>query len=287
MLTKSYDHEYWWAKLTHGQPIVFKVGSKAYTKNAADQLALYLTKVNKVSSAQAYKTVFNDLKVQAAAEASGAQPNASEIAIARNQLSLNPQITKNYTYPTLGIYVQAVPLAIERLSQGEYEGYSFVFWFGQHVLDTGSPLVTDIGNKTLIAADQAYAQQQAQKYHDLLSNHQIEPALALSQIKSDPKISYLYIPGSNPSSDFGTPGNPNWQGRVSLQPIIDFINGQHNVGLSGVQTGTSEVPNTAPKNYPKTFFYFTLLTNAQASSDNVGAKYQQDLKSLKSKYYGV
>jgi len=287
-LAKDYNHEYQWAKLTHSQPVIFKVGNKAYNKSEVDQLAAYPTTVNRISSSKAYKIVFEDLKVQAAAQAAGVQPNAAEISQALGELGINTAAVLQYTYPNLAAFALAASNVAIRQAAGQYAGYEFIFLFNQHLIPDPLHFVNGYGDAQLIAADRAYAQTQADKYHDLLKTNQITPDEALKEVKNDTKLAYFYIQGTNPSTQFGIGRNYYLQTTNKTDSVSAYITSQTKPGLSDVRIGKSPVGNGAKSVNTETYFYFVILTNAKpASSGNVNTRFQQDTKSLTSKFYGA
>lgn len=280
-LVHDYNHEYYWARLTHSRPIVFKVGTTAYDRPAVDHLAAYLTQVAYQSTSQAARTVFDDLKIQAAAKAASVIPSDSEITSQLSELGYGQAVRQTYAYPALSAFALVAPLAARRQSQGQYSGYSFVFWFGQH-LSKASP----VGNAQLVAADRSYAEQQATHYHDLLKNQQITPGQALSDIRADTKLAMIFmVPGSNPSTQFGTASNPFWQQAVNLPSVVTFIKQQTKTGLSTIQIG--QIPSASSQKPTDSYFYFVLLGRAQPAAGDIYTDFQHSLQSLKTKYYGI
>ncbi|HUA13213.1 MAG TPA: hypothetical protein VL989_01805 [Candidatus Sulfotelmatobacter sp.] len=264
--------------------VVFEINGKKYTQSQVDSIISYAYNRHFGTKEALSQDAYNYLRTETAAK---------QLDIMPSPQALNSYLKANY--PSAPLNQWNVLVSNDRLIDnsiinntfGEYAGYSYVFWFGQHI--AYGPLYTppDLGNKTLIAQNQSYASSQASTYYKELKDGTISPAQALTNIQSDANLD-LYPNGSassSPSTYFSNSGGVSWADKVSYLDIINYIKSQHTLGLSTIKTGYIRDASTGTVKSPG-FYYIVLLQKVSNSKLQSPNDFQSYVDSINAKYYG-
>jgi hypothetical protein len=273
--------------------IAFTINGTNYTKTQVDAAIVYPVSLGS-NNKQAAQTLFDIYKDRTVAALHNLVPSTSNIADAKNELSHS--FTSNDTTPVaqswinLIAYDNALKTAIVNGTiAGAAQGYDFNFWFNQHE-DYGpanTAVIQGNGDQTLIASDRAYALKSATNYRNMLLNKEISPNQLINDINSDTKLNQGFVVNSNNSVQFGNSTNTSWQNQVGISQIINFINKQTSTGITKIQTGTLSVPKSFKNSgQADSYYYFVQLTKLPSPPINM-TQFNNSLKSLDTKYYGI
>ncbi len=278
---------------THHKSYVFVIEKTGYTKAQVQPAANFLITTIKKSSDDAYKEVFELYKYRAAAQKIGVTPSNNDLEKQRrglDQTYTDSVKDPNYkAWAELAAFKSTIQESFLQRNLGTattYKGYSFIFWFGNHLDYT--PDYTPPGgysNPTLINQDKDYAKQQAQSYHDKLKSGKLTADQLVTAIQKDPKLGFQYTADANFSTHFGTDLGKAWQQQVVYQSVVDYINHHASASLSDIQTGkiSAQTAATAPISSVDAFYYFVKLDGSAPTSQ----QFNDTLKNLKTTYHGV
>lgn len=269
--------------------IIFVIDGKNYTKADIEKLISYPVSRHTPKNVAA-KEAFDALKAAKAAQNLGYTPSNSEVKAqkdliysalkisATQQSQYNDWFTLMATQSAINVFVNApTPLG--------YAGYSYVFFFGQHLQSAPDYKPSGLNDPKLVAQDQAYAKQKADYYHQQLQDNTMTPAEALSKSIVDMQSRGHGV--SNPNFSAGFTGEQSLNTAVYMSDIISYITGQGKTGLSDVKTGKAL---TAPtKSHGKSidmYYYFVDLTAVPASKAISPAQFNQALGKLTAQYRG-
>lgn len=139
-----------------------------------------------------------------------------------------------------------------------YKGYSYVFWFGNRLLESDE--YTPPGgynNQKLKDEDRLYAKSKAEEIHRKLKSKEISNEEALNIVNNDPKIGLFYQANSDLSKKYGYVEPSFWESQVAYSNIIEYVRSNPDKGLSEIRTGQAN--NNAVSgvdNWIDAFYYF-------------------------------
>ena len=268
---------------------VFMVNGKVYRERQVKHLAAYDMHDQAMSYKTAAKDVYEAVKAQAAGQAVHIMPSAQQIA--SGQANVNKDSLKKYKdWFDLTGYNTAVAEVITNAKDNgsvyNFQGYSFVFWFGNAVQPFYHNPSPEFGNKDDYQKDQVYAKQKADYYHGQLKDGKMNADQVLAAVKKDPKLADLNNTMLNPSVRFGYDVTVDWKDQVAYPDVASYVTAQTKPGLGEVQIGTignSPGPNSTAR--LPAYFYFVQLNEVKGA--NIWQQYQDALKNIKAKYYGA
>jgi hypothetical protein len=273
---------YW---TTRNSKAVFTIDGTAYNQSYVVPLATFPIKQLNEPANSEYKLILNMEEYKTVASNLGITPPADQIMA--QQVLLNQEYSG---YTNLASYkawsgLVSLDLAIQnelntKYSDGDYQGYSYIFWFGNTV-EVGPAFTTpNAGNQSQYTSDKTYALDQAKYYYGQLTANKMTTAQVYNIVSINPQLEV--DSATNTSVHFGTNSSISWTDQVYYQDVINYVSSQHKTGLSGIKTGTITVKNpTVTK--PDAYYYIVKIDKIGASA----ATFKQDLNLLKVKYYGV
>jgi uncharacterized protein YxeA len=268
---------------------VFVINGKDYSKSEVQQLTLYPVKVVGYSQNQAAQEVFTAEKDITAAQKLGYIPPQNAITIQKNKiyhtLKLNSKEKSQYdSWFTLLATQDAVDtFVMSRVPLG-YAGYSYVFFFGQHLQSVPGYSISGFNNPKLIAQDQAYAKQKANFYHQELQDNKISLNQALQQSIRDMQTRGHGPNNPNFSTNFTTLAEQNWASAVYFPDIVNYITTLRSTGLSAVQVGKASTGSKG--NEVDMYYYFVNLSAVPTARTISYQEFNKTLSSLKTTYIG-
>lgn len=273
---------------------VFVIGNVAYSQDEVKAIIAYPLDHMQATRDSLTMQVYDYLKREQVAKNLNIQPTAQEISYqAQATFGANSQYSKmlsGNTWFRLVSYDDALQQNISSGNFGQYQGYSLIFWFGQH-LETG-PLYTapDFGDSQLVAQDQSYALSQAKYYYNLLKTNKISADNAFKAVSSNTKLSYSFPNNvyDTQSVHFGINTYETWRNQVRFPEVIDYIAKQTKSGLSTIGTGKVAIVDNPKSNndYRDGFYYIVDLTSAHYSPSITQNAFTNDVNKLSSRYYG-
>lgn len=245
----------------HGT-VAFKIGNHSYYKKDVDRLVDYPTHKLSMSKKLATTRVAEALQTIQIVEDAKITIDPQEIDFQKKSFVINRQGGANgYKWFDLLAKEAAAKKYIGNTALLGYKGYSFDFYFGQHIQSGASYTPAGLNDAKLIAEDREQAKEQANYYHDQIQNKKLTLDEALKKVYTDPNAPKL--PGgvsTTTSKKFGYTEGTNWADEVKSQSIVDFITTQHRPGLSTVKTGkASGYSGQSQKQYPGVYYYFVDL----------------------------
>ncbi len=275
----------------NGDEIVFRIESKDYTKNEIKPYIAFITVALGKKDEEANKEVFELMKYKATKEKLGISLTPQQTNYEQKQLNRTyTKISKAWGYKKWsGLTAEKLALdkafATSRAGDNNYKGYSFVFWFANHLSYTGDYTPPGgYGDHKLIQQDRDYAKQRADYYHEQLANNKMTADEVLSAIKTDKKLGFQYSAGANFSTKYGYDPNKSWQQEVLYKSVADHIKQYSNQALSNVKTGKTMIFRSASADSEETeTFYFFVKSEGQNITKQ---RFQDELKNLDTKYYG-
>lgn len=256
--------------------VLFSIDDKKYTRKDVDKYLNFYREVQKYDEKQSLDTVIEDTKVIVAAQNIGLSPTDQDLKRAKETL-----ITQGWAEDFFNKYpdyfaLAAKKTAIENMAnQSLPSGYSYDFYFGQHIQYGPRYKPVGLGDRSLIDADRKYAKEQADYFNEALSKGNITSDEALNQIKADEKLG-----GSayNHSSKFDP------QSIISLyyDDIRSYVQNPLKPGVSEVRVGTA---SPSPGAEPVDIFYYFIYNQTDASNSGVYAKINEAKAKLKVQVY--
>ena len=231
----------------------------------------------------AYKDLFTQYKTSVAVRIS--KYSLPQIAIAEQQKKLDVQY-KSYLnqadYKSWSSLKSRYNATVDFLNFNSLDnnsnGYSFVFWFGDHMQEGLGGDKSGIDNAQA-ALDKAYAIDQANHYYSAIESGSITPDDAIKAINADPRLALGY-----PSVHFTSGTNLNWKSQVGYADIVNTISNQKTNGLSKILDGYTNTAFAKSSSSTKnTYTYFIDLT----SVNSYNSKYYSALNNLNISYVGV
>jgi hypothetical protein len=262
----------------------FVIDHKSYSKKLISAMAGYVVQDRPQSKQQAARNIFTLYKTEIASQKAGITPDAAELAVYQQSTkALQNDAEKQYV--ALLQYNAALSNSYQRYTQGDDQGYSFVFDFSRYVIPppAGDKPIAGYGDKSLIAKDKSYAYQQAQADYRNYKQGKISAAALLTNISADPNLSY------NPSKGVIGPSNPgSLYSQLYYADIYKYVTSQTRPQLSGVRLGKVPIEHTArPKNYADGYYYFVDLQKASKVVTNPSGLVIAQLNKLQAVYYGL
>ncbi len=270
-------------------PVIFTVNGTAYRYNDVHPLTVFPVQVLKSSQEQAYKTLFDEYKTIIASGKAGYVPSSQEIgtqkALLDYRYNKDYKINSYNNWAMMTAKYNAINNILNKDATGVNQGYTFIFWFGNHMQQALNGNNSNI-NSALASADKSYATSQANIYLTKLKANQISPSDAVKAIKADPKLTYSN--GANYSVNYKNTPNIPWTSQVIYPEVINTIKNQNKLGYSDVLQGHTSIsispPN--PPNLQNTFVYFVKTELSGNVPDSFKVKLDKSLNSLQSNYYG-
>jgi len=269
----------------HNSQTVFTINGTAYNQSYIDPIASFAIKQLGEPANNEYKLILGMLENKTVASSLGITPSASQISAQQTLLNSEYSGYSSLTSYKTWSRLVSLDLAIQnelktKYTNGDYEGFSYIFWFG-NTIDAG-PAYTppNEGNQTIYNQDKTYALGRANYYYSELKDNKMTSQQVYQAVIDDPKLTINST--VNPSVHFGTNGAVSWTDQVYYQSVINYISSQHKTGLSGVMTGTITVKNPTVMK-PNAYYYVININKSGISA----ATFRQDLNLLKVKYYGV
>jgi|GEM_PF-4788356 hypothetical protein len=269
----------------HNSKTVFTIDGTAYNQSYILPLASFPIKQLGEPANNEYKLLLNMLEYKTVAAKLGITPDSDQINT--QQATLNQEYSGYSTLTTYKTWsgLVSLDLAIQnelstQYSDGYYQGYSYIFWFGNTVEVGPAYTNPNAGNQSIYSNDKTYALNQAHYYYSQLTANKMTAAQVYSAVSINPQLEVNST--SNTSVHFGTNNSISWIDQVYYQDVINYVSSQHKTGLSAIRTGTITVKNpTVTK--PNAYYYIVKI-------DRIGTSatiFKQDLNLLKVKYYGV
>ena len=263
--------------------VIFKINGVSYKSKELNPYIIFPTKYLHKSKNDAYKDLFTQYKTSVAVRIS--KYSLPQIAIAEQQKKLDVQY-KSYLnqadYKSWSSLKSRYNATVDFLNFNSLDnnsnGYSFVFWFGDHMQEGlgGDKSGIDNAQATL---DKAYAIDQANHYYSAIESGSITPDDAIKAINADPRLALGY-----PSVHFTSGTNLNWKSQVGYADIVNTISNQKTNGLSKILDGYTNTAFVKSSSSTKnTYTYFIDLT----SVNSYNSKYYSALNNLNISYVGV
>lgn len=268
--------------------VVFSIDGRNYKTAEVDRLIRYPV-VNGIKRDDAARTAYAQLKDKAAAKKAGITITETRVQVASEELVYGTPAAKKSVYNSwlrLGAYEMLLKNELKNTANS-YQGYSYIFWFGQH-LEKGSDYISpDYGNPTLIAADKAYAESRANYYHDQLVAKKIKPADIVTQIQADPKLVYTFQPGpyANASKYFSSDDPTPLKEQLAFSSVNDYVLAQTKPGISGVKLGTSPLLTNKPGGTSDVETHFSFVDIEKVSLHST-ADFDKALRTIPASYNG-
>jgi|GEM_PF-5708292 len=269
--------------------IVFSIDGQNYSKQDVQKLIAYPLSQH-VSENMAAKEAFTNLKEIKAAQKIRYVPSTSAINAQKNLVytavkATSAQQSQYSNWFTLVATRNAIDASINSLNTIGYAGYSYVFFFGQHIQSSPDYTPTGLNNPKLIAQDKAYAQQQANYYHQQLQDNKMSLADALTKSGASMQLRGHSVGNPNYNANFTT--DENLKVAVYLPSIVQYITSTNKTGLSDVKIG--QAPNAPLKSHGKNvnmYYYFVDLTTAPQNTPVSTAQFNQTLNKLPAEFRG-
>ena len=235
------------------------------------------------NKSDAAKQAFNMYKVEAAAKKLGLKLTNPDIDTARKlRFPATESVAKLTAWQLLVARYQAFNTKMEATNSQFPDvtatGYVYIFYFGNLIQTAPDYMPANHGNKTLIAEDQAYAKQQADKYHELLANKTITPEQALKETTANTRLSYHNLVDASMSKKIGGDAT-----QFSFIAMTDAKKAAYaaadKVGLSSVKVGHSSAGKA------DTYYYMIFIDKAGASSG--WEKLQKATETIQADYKGL
>jgi hypothetical protein len=221
---------------------VFSVDGKSYTKEEVNEITEFPTRTQSVSREDAAREAFEALKKIAAAKQMGIELDQKSINNQKNiflqevDLEAGPDGKLGNQYDTWFDIFTKVSLIDKILNSNTplgYKGYSFYFYFGQHIQYGPDYKPPGLNDPKLIKSDKDYAKNKAQEYNKKIINGQITPQELLKTLNKDKRFG----PFGHKSLKFGNNPEVVWYEQGLDEPIIKTILNQKKTGASERQTG--------------------------------------------------
>lgn len=272
--------------------VVFSIDGRNYTRSQVDQLTQYPVKVAHMSKDTAAKNTFEALKEVRVAEKLGYVPPQNQINDQKNTIYKNLQLTpdkasKYQDWFNLIAEKNAIDANADSDTTPGYAGYSYVFYYGQHIQSIPDYPVSGLNDPKLIAQDRQFARSKADYYHKLLQQNRISPKDALSQAAADMQTRGHNVANTNYNVAFSSDPGQNWANAVLLPSIVNYISAQTKTGLSDIQTGQAlNAPSASNGKKVDMYYYFVYLTAAPNHRSVSSRQFEQALASLPASYRG-
>jgi hypothetical protein len=271
--------------------IVFSVEGEDYDTADVARLTDYAIRYGSVNKEVASKDLFNEVKVIKAADILGYSPTAKDISVEKSKVlsdlkipeSLRQKYDARFTISSEASIINR--MTVSGSSTG-YSGYSYVFFYGQHLKAIPNFTIENFNNPESVQADKKYAEDRANYYHKLLQDHKIKPGDALTEAAQDMRSRDKGLTNPNFNSEFSDTSTGPWTNGVNFASIRTTINALHSPGLSKISIGeTADKAGPGAKNVDM-YYYFVYINSAPSKSlDPV--KFKQTLDHLHTKYVGV
>lgn len=276
----------WWLATNYSGNTAFKVNGKRYSQDEVKNLAAYQTNVQHVPYSIAAKKVYNTVRYQTAAQSVHITVTPAEEK--RYGINTDAATQKKYkSWMDIVAYDNAVAAKLPQATNNGKEGYAYIFWFGDAVQPSYGTPAPGYGNPQVYQADQKYASQQANYYHDQLQNKKMTPSQVLTAVKKNPKLAPYGVPASNQSRQFGTDTYQSWQNQLSNSAIIQYASSVSSDNtLSSIRTDTTATKlGVDPGKFVNAYYYIVLVQKAHVA--NITQQFHQAQATMKAKYYGV
>jgi hypothetical protein len=270
---------------------VFTVEGTQYTQDDISKLISYPLSTAVASRDSLTKQAFNYLKREQAAKDLNVQPTSAQMTFIKKTLfsSTTTNKEKSSQWAALLVYDQALQKQLNSPDPSIYQGYSFIFWFGQD-LESG-PVYTspDFGNTQLVAQNRAYAQNRANYYYNQLKIGKMTDDQVLAALQNDPKLSFTFPTSAiSQSVHFGLDPTQDWKDQVAYPDISKYVDSQSKPGLSPIKTGQLSIvkPGSTEATSTDAYFYVVKLTYVKKIPDDIAKQFAAKLDSMQTKYNG-
>lgn len=269
--------------------VAFRIDGKSFYMSEIEPLIQFQVEQNRKSKEESVQTIYDLQKNIIAGEKLGIKPSSSDIQEAKNEIltddikQLEDYLKKYDGWFELVAKESAVKKYINAEFNSGYQGYAFVFYFGQHI-EYGDDYKPDgLNDQKLIESDRKYAKEQADKYFAKLSSQEISVDQAAQEVANDDKIKHRFQPVINP---FGKNPDKPWDEEVGFLEVARHINGRENTGLSELQTGKGFPGPVQGSEAEKVelYYYFTFLEKIPESRTATQEQFDLTLTQLVSEF---
>lgn len=193
------------------------------------------------------------------------------------------------------IFKQAFFNAASVAAAGSFEGTVFVFPFARHITDYEGNLNKDpskskkVGiisayDPALVELDKNYARSQAEYYLGEVKSSKLDEKTALEKIHADSKLDN--VNSSNESVSFSQDEEANWQDKIILSDVKDFVVKQNTTTTSDIQVGKQQVNRDGRLEKVEAYFYFVKMKRTEPSkislkNDQIVSQLDGQFKQLK------
>ncbi len=277
--------------------VAFVVDGTSYSKDQIKELTTYAVTLGGKPD-EAAKQAFEMYKRAAAAKKTGVTISDDELKQAQQMLypSASDETLKD-SWVNMSIYDQALQnLRTQTDYYSDAAGDIYVLWFGQRIDYNPDQPIDGFGDEALVKKDRAYAQQQAEYYHDSLKSGKLAPADALKGIKADTRLGYGDVANSNPSVHFDSVDSTKASDSAlaSIDPTIieSIITDSAKAGVGDIQIGTvkPDMVNSRDESQgldpQEVYFYFVYIERPATHSFSVAA-YTKALDKIEATYEGI
>jgi len=282
---------YAYNRVNQSRKAVFSIDGKNYSAAEVQNLTEYPVSVGETDD-QAARDAFNALKEVKAAGKLGYRPSSTDINTQKQGIVANLKVPKAVAkahddWFTLSATVAAIDDSVNATTPAGYSGYSYIFFFGQHLQAIPDYPISGFNDPKLIAQDKAYAKERADHYHDQLTKGSIEPADALTTSITDMRSRGKGPNNSTYSVRFASGQGASWSNSVYLQPVIQYITTLHSTGVSPVQIGKAPDKSGPNAKQVDMYYYFVDLDSAPKGQPITSQALKKELSSLPAKYRGI
>jgi hypothetical protein len=269
--------------------IVFSIDSKNYYKSNVQKLIAY-PKSQHVSQNTAAREAFDALKEIKAAQNLGYAPSSGQVNTQKTQIYaiVKPSSAQQTLYSdwfTLLATKSAIDESVNSLNTVGYAGYSYVFYFGQHLESSPDYIPSGLNNPGLVAQDKAYARQQANYYHQQVQDNKMSLADALTKSGAAMQSRGNNVGNPNFSASFTT--EENLKTTVIMPDIVQYITSTDKTGLSDVKIGkAANAPIKSGGKNVNMYYYFVDLTTVPITKTISAQQFNQELTKLLAQYRG-
>jgi len=272
--------------------VVFVVNGQKYTQKEVSNIISYPLKLHSSNRNSLSLQAYNYIRREQGARTLNIEPSNAQISQAELTdfgANLSSELNK-VPWIRLVSYDTALQQNLGANNLGTYQGYSLIFWFGQHLAKGPAYTPPDFGNKTLIASDKSYANSRANYYYNKLKNSSMTPSSVLSAVQNDSKLSFA-LPANkflSQSIQFGLSSNDNWRQQVFYPDIANYISTQSKPGLSTIHTGKISIVNNpkSAKDYADGYYYIVQLDIAKQAGISNPSDFSKVVNKVSAQYMG-
>jgi hypothetical protein len=281
-----------WVYRSNNSGIVFTVNGQKYTQKDVSNIVAYPLKFHRSSRNSLSWQAYNYLRREQAARNLNIEPSSDQINQAEiTEFGKNTKNNINNTpWIKLVSYDTALKQNLSTNNLGTYQGYSFIFWFGQHLEKGPAYTAPDFGNKALIKSDKSYASNRANYYYNKLKSTSMSPNDVLSAVQHDDKLSFA-LPNNkflSQSVQFGVNSNETWRQTVFYPDIMNYISSQNRPGLSSIHTGKISITSKSKtaNDYADGYYYIVQLNEAKQVGISNSSDFTNAVNKVEAQYKG-